>query len=62
VQLRPVNLDVDSGKFMLRSVVPNEGQTVGQILGRVPPRAKAPRLQPELGSKQLHDLSVFLIC
>jgi len=27
--------------------VPDEGETVGEIFGRVPPHAKAPRLQPD---------------
>ena len=29
------------------AVVPDEGETVGEIFGRVPPHGKAPRLQPD---------------
>ena len=29
------------------AVVPDEGETVGEIFGRVPPHAKAPKLQPD---------------
>jgi len=31
----------------IAAVVPDEGETVGEIFGRVPPHAEAPRLQPD---------------